>query len=139
MIEIMVRRIIKIDIGQIVETEEYLSLVEYSMDRTTDRPRYNQNYRGDFRRGNFRENFDQIRIIEIKIIEVGIEEIIEMIIMKEIEVGLGKDSILTTLEGILEVIVGLDQAQELVPIEIELDAINAGNMVFLLRIVQLLK
>ena len=31
----MVREIIKIDIGQIVEIEEYHSLVEYNMDRIT--------------------------------------------------------------------------------------------------------
>ena len=37
--------------------------------------------------------FNQIRIIEVKIIGVDIEEIIEMIIMKEVGVGLGKDNI----------------------------------------------
>ena len=99
-----------------------------------DRSRYNQNYRGDFWRGNFRGNCDQIRIIEVEI-----EEIIEMIIMKEVEVGLGRDSVLLILEGMIEVIVGLDQLQELVPIEIESDVINVGNMMILLRIVQLLK
>ena len=76
---------------------------------------------------------------EIRIIEMDTEEIIEMIIMKEVEVGLGIDSIPIILEGVIEIIVGLDQVQELVPIEIELDAINVGNMISLLRIVQLLK
>ena len=52
----MIREIIKIDKGQIVEIGEYHAVVEYNMDRITDRPRYNQNYRGDFRRGNFRGN-----------------------------------------------------------------------------------
>ena len=52
---------------------------------------------------------DQIKIIEVKIKEVDIEEIIEMIIMKEVEVGLGIDSTLIILKGKIEIIVGLDQ------------------------------
>ena len=36
MIKIMVRGIIKIDTGQIVETEEYCSMAEYSIDRITE-------------------------------------------------------------------------------------------------------
>ena len=47
------------------------------------------------------EIFNQIRIIEVKIIEVDIKEIMEMKIMKEVEVGLGIDIILITLEGIV--------------------------------------
>ena len=61
---------------------------------------------------------NQIRIIEVKIIEVDIEEIIEMIIMKDVEVGLGIDNILI-IEGMIETTVGLDQVKELVPMEIE--------------------
>ena len=93
--------------------------IQYGQD-TRDRPRYNQNYRSDFSRGNLQSN----KILEAKIIEVDIEEIIEMINMKEVEVGLGIDSILTILEGMIEVIVGLDQAQELVPIEIYIRCYN---------------
>ena len=52
------------------------------------------------------------------------EEIIEMIIMKEVEVGPGIDNIQITPEGMTEVIVGLDQIQEQVLMEIGLDAIN---------------
>ena len=37
----------------------------------------------------------------------------------------------------IEALVGLDQVQEPVPIEIELDAINVGNMIILLRTVQI--
>ena len=66
---------------------------------------------------------------------MDIEEIIEMIIIKEVPVGLGKDSILIILEGMIEVIESLDQVSELVPIEMELDAINAWNMIILLRTV----
>ena len=47
------------------------------------------------------------------------EEIIEMVIMKEVEVGLGIYSIQIIPKGIIEAIVGLDQVQELVPIDIE--------------------
>ena len=46
-----------------------------------------------------------------------------MIILKEVEVGLGKDNIQVILEGVIEIaIVGLCQFQELVLMEIELDA-----------------
>ena len=72
--------------------------------------------------------FDQI------IIEVDTEEIIEMITMKEVEVGLGIDNI-PIIKRMIEVTVGLDQVQEPVQIEIELDVINAGNMIILLKIV----
>ena len=77
---------------------------------------------------------DQIRITQDKIIEVDIEEIIEMIIMTQAKEGLGIDNILI-IEGMIEVTVGLDQVQEPVPIEIELDVINAGNAIILLKIV----
>ena len=39
------------------------------------------------------------KIIEVRIIEVDVETTIEMKIMEEVEVGLGKDSIWVTLEG----------------------------------------
>ena len=89
MIEIMVREIIKIYIGQIVHIAEYHSVVEYNMDRIigTDQ-------------GIIRtiEVILEEEILEgifgqIRIIEVDIEEIIETIIMKEVEVGLGIDNI----------------------------------------------
>ena len=48
---IMIREIIKIDIGQIVEIGKYHSLVEYNMDRITET---DQRY---FRRGNFVRKF----------------------------------------------------------------------------------
>ena len=63
------------------------------------------------------------------------EEIIEMIIMKETEVGLGINNIQIIPEGMINVVVGLDQVQELVPIERELDAIYVGNIIILLRTV----
>ena len=56
---------------------------------------------------------NQIGIIEDRIIEADTEEIIEMIIMKEVELGLGTDNIQIILEGMIETTVGLDQVQEL--------------------------
>ena len=65
---------------------------------------------------------------------MDIEEIIEMIIMREVEVDLGIDNIPVIIEGVIEAIVGLDQVQELVPIEVGLDVINTGNIIILLKI-----
>ena len=52
----MMKEIIKTDTDPIVEIGEFHLVVEYNMDRIMDRPRYNQNYRSDFRGGNFRGN-----------------------------------------------------------------------------------
>ena len=60
-----------------------------------------------------------------------------MIILKEIRIGLGTDNIHVILEGMIEAVVGLGQVQKLVLIEIELYAINVGNMIILPRAVQL--
>ena len=57
--------------------------------------------------------------------------------MKEVGVGLGIDNIQIIPEGMTEVVVGIDQAQDLAPIEIELDAVNVGNTFISLRTVQL--
>ena len=71
------------------------------------------------------------KIIEDKVTEVDIEENIEMIIMKEVGVGLEKDSLQIMLEGMTEVIaVDLDQVQELVLMEIGLDVISVESMIF---------
>ena len=58
--------------------------IEYGQNNR-DRPRYNQNYRGDFRRRNFRGNLQSNQNYRDQIIEVDIEEIIETIIVKEVE------------------------------------------------------
>ena len=75
----------------------------------------------------------QISFIEVKIIEVDTEEIIETIIMTEVDIGLGIDSIAIILEQMIEVIVGLHQVPELVSIEIELDTIKVGNINLFLK------
>ena len=77
---------------------------------------------------------EQIRITEVKIKEVNINEIIEIIIMKEVEVDLGIHNI-QIIEAMKETTVGLDQVQEPVQIEIESDVINVGIMIILLNIV----
>ena len=81
--------------------------------------------------------FEKCKITEVKILEVDIEGIIEMTTLKEVEIGLGKDNIQVILEGMIEVVVDQNQVQELVLIEMELDASSVGNMIILLRIVQI--
>ena len=131
--KIMIREIIKIDIGRIVGIGEYHSVVEYIMDRITETDQGIVRTIEVISEEEILEGMcNQIRIIEVKIIVVDIEEIIGMIIMKEVGVGLGKDNIQMIPEGMIEVVLGLDQVQGPVPIEIELDAINVGNMIILL-------
>ena len=109
MVKIMVRGIFKIDIGQIVETEEYCSVVEYSMDKITEIDQGTIRIIEVILEEEISEGIcNQIRIIEVKIIEADIEENIEMVIMKEVEVGLGRHSVQIIPEGMIEVVVGLD-------------------------------
>ena len=71
---------------------------------------------------------------------MDIEEITETIIMKEVRVGLEKDSFQIIPEGMTEVVaVDLDEVQELVLTEIRLDVISVEGMIILLKIVQLQK
>ena len=71
---------------------------------------------------------------------MAIEEIIETIIMKEVEVGLEKDSFQVMPEGMTEeVVVGLDQVQDLVLIEIRLDVISVENTMICQRLSDLKK
>ena len=100
-----------------------------------DRPKY----RGHSEQESLEGICDQIRILEVKIIEVDIEGILEMIIMKEVKVGLGIGNIKIIPEGMKEVMVGLDQDQEQALIEIGLDAMNVENVIILLRTAQLQK
>ena len=84
----MVRGIFKIDIGETVETEEYCSVVDYSMDKITGSDQGIVKIIQVILEEEISEGiFNQIRIIEIKTTEVDIEEIIETIIMKEAEIG----------------------------------------------------
>ena len=88
--------VIKIDIDQIVEKEEsnFSGRIQYGQNRA--RPRYEQNYRNDCRRGKFRGNMRTHHNFgrqNSRIVEEDIEEVIEMkiIIEKEVGVGLEKD------------------------------------------------
>ena len=106
---IMIGKIIKIDIGKIVEVGEYHSVIGYNMDRIT---KTGQGI------GRIIEVIIEEEILEgicnqIRIIKMDTEDIIEMIIMKEVEVGPGKDNIQILTEGMIEVVVGLDHVQEL--------------------------
>ena len=109
---IMIREIMKkIGIDQIAEIEEFHLVVEYSEQNYRDRPRYEQNYRNDFRRnvssprGNFRGNLRmyQDQNLENRIIEVDIKKTIGMKIMIDVGVGLEKGNIQVILEGMIEV------------------------------------
>ena len=67
---------------------------------------------------------------------MDIEEIIEVIIISEVGVGLKQDSFQIMPEGMTEVVVvGRDQIQELVLIEIGLDVINVESMIILQKTV----
>ena len=112
MLTAMVRETVRIDIGQIMERGEYHSVVEYNMDRIigTDQGII-RTIEVILEEKILKEISDQIRITEVKIIEVDTEEITEIIIMKEVEVGLGIDNI-PIIEGLIEATVGLDQVQE---------------------------
>ena len=81
---------------------------------------------------------EEHRIIEVKILEVGVEVIIEMTTLEEVEVDPRKDNIKVILEGITEAVpVGQDQIWEPVIAEIGLDVWNVGNMIILLKTVQI--
>ena len=76
-----------------------------------DRPRNNQNYRGDFRRGDFRGNIRTNQNYRGQNYRGGYLRNYRMIIMKEVEVGIGIDNILI-IEGMKEATVSLDQVQD---------------------------
>ena len=83
-------------------------MVEYSMERITETDQGIIRIIEVISEEEISEGIsDQIRIIEIKTIEVDIEEIIEMITRKEVEVG--RDSIHIIPEGMIEVVIGLHQ------------------------------
>ena len=63
-----------------------------------------------------------------------------MTTLEQVDVGLGTDNNQVILEGMTEVVaVGQYQIQELVLIETELNALSLGNMIILLKTVQIHK
>ena len=129
----MIKVITRIDTDLIVVKGECHLGIEHGMDRTTEE---GDNiliiYRNDFMRGLFRE----IQNYRVTIIEVDVETTIEMTFLEEVEVGLGKDSILVTLEGLIKAAVDQDQVQQPVLTEIGLDVLNVGNMIISLMTVK---
>ena len=81
--------IIKIGIDQIVEIGKYHSWVEVSMDRIIEEC-HNMSMLIEVTLGE--TILEECKIIEVKILEVDIELIIEMTILEEVEVDLGKDN-----------------------------------------------
>ena len=82
---IVIREIIKIDIGQIVEIQEHQTEVEVSMDKIIEE---------DCIVTIIEEIISEIcKITEVKILEVDTEGIIKTIILEEVGVGVGTDSI----------------------------------------------
>ena len=73
----------------------------------------------------------KIKTSEDQLIEVDIEEIIKVIIMREVGVRLGNGHTQAMFEEMTEVIVivGQGQDQEQVLLEIELGVISAKNMI----------
>ena len=128
--------ITKIDICQIVGIGEHHIEVEVVMDKITEEDHITLII---IEMTSEETISEKCKITEDKIIEVDAERILEMIILEEVGVCLKTDNIHTILEGIIEVVVGLDQVQELAPIDIELDAISVGNMISLLWTIQLCK
>ena len=132
---IMMREITKTDVGLMVEMGEHHIEVEATMDKIIEEDHIVLIIT--------EMTLDEIilekhEITENRILEVDTEGIIEMIILEEVGVGLGKDNIQIILEGMIKAAVGLDQAQGLVPVETELDGISeVGNMIILLWTVQL--
>ena len=84
---------------------------------------------------------ERCKTMEVKISEEDIGIIIPVMrTLEEVEVGLGTDNIQVILAEMIEVVVvGQDQVQELVLIKTELDALHVGNMITLLKTVQICK
>ena len=122
----MIKEIIRIDIGLIVEIGEHHIEVEVSVDKATEEYCITLIITEITLDETILEKH---KITENKIIEVDTEEITEMIILEDVEVGLGIDNTQIILEGMIKEVVGLDRIQELAPIKIELDAIGVGNII----------
>ena len=98
----MIRAIIRLETIQIVMIEECHLEVETSMDRIIGEG-CNMLIIIEMTLGV--EILGKHKIIEVTIMEVDIETIIEMTILEEVEIGLGKDSIQVILERMIEAVV----------------------------------
>ena len=130
----MIKAIIRTDTDQIVGIGECHLGTELSMDRITEE---GCNMLIIIEMTLEEEILEECKIIEASIIEVDIEAVIEMITLEEVEVGLEKDNSQVILEGMIEAVVeDQDKVQEPVLIEIEVDVLNVGNMIILLKTFQ---
>ena len=130
---IMIKVIIKIDPDQIVETGECHIGVGLNTDRTIEE---GHNILTIIEMTLGEETLEKPKIIEVKILEVDIEVTIEMKTLEEVEVDLEKDNIQEILEGMIRaIVVGHDQVSEPVLIGIQLDVLNVGSMIIVLKTV----
>ena len=127
---VMTSEIIKINTGQIVETGD--SLVKIEVDQGINKITEEE---------ILKVMQECIKILQDKIVEESTEMFTEMKVMVEVEIGTGleEDHFLETFiteERIgVQVIVGPDQDQGQVQIEIESGVTNVGNMIILQRTV----
>ena len=130
----MIKIDIKIVTDQTVEIGECHTEVELNTDKTIEEGcsmfRIIEVILGE-------EILEKCEIIEVKIVEVDIEVTLEMTTLAEVEVGIQKDSIQVILEEMRKIVVGLDQVQESVLIDIGLDVLNVGSMIILQKTVQI--
>ena len=120
----MTDAIIRMGIDPTAEIEKFNLVVEFSMDKIIEVDQGMDKAIGMTSGEKIIKGMQEhikIRILEDEIIEVDIEETTEMIIMKEVEVGLEKGHIQVIFKGMTEVTatVGQGQDQEQAPIETE--------------------
>ena len=87
---IMIKVIIRIDTYQIVQTGECHSEVELSMDIIIQE---GQNMLIIIEMALGEEILEECKTIEVRILQVDREETIDMAILEEVDIGLGKDNI----------------------------------------------
>ena len=127
---VMINEVIKIDIGQIMETGD-----------STDKTEVDQGLNKIIEEEMLEVMQGGIKIIKDKTVEESTEAATEMKIIAEVEIGAGleKGHFLETLVMIetigVQVIVGPDQDQGQVQIETKSDVTSVGNMIILQRTV----
>ena len=126
----MINKVIRIDIDQIVKTEDIIDKIEVD-----------QGMNKIIEEVILEVIQEHIKIMKDKTVGKGTEIITEMKVLAEVEIGTGleKGNFLETsimIETIgVQVIVGPDQSQEQVQMGTESDATCVGNTIILQRIV----
>ena len=107
MIEIIIIKIdIKVGIGQTVKIRECHIKVELSMHKTIEEG-HSMIKIIEVTLG--KEILEVHKLTEVRILEVDTIVVLEMIVLEEVEVGLGKGSIQVILEEMIDAAVDLDQ------------------------------